>query len=319
VKTLGTLNYYVYITTNKNKAVLYTGVTNSYLFPLLLPKLKILNIRSILRGYYYNFTANSIKTEKFVLMGKPLVVTKGTCRTKMDMDDAWMFALMKNHKTIYDIGANSGFTGLLGGLSGVNKTMVLIDPNASALTMCASNLIKNNLSTNKMFITSFVGEKSGDKIKFYTVGAAPAGSMFKDHITSASAIDSYILVDTLTVDDIIKQTNIVPDFVKIDVEGAESYVMNGAGDLAAKQQTKFFIEMHKTESISMKENTQLMLDWAKKYNYSVYYLPTHSLVEDSDLFSGRGKCHILLIPANQSYPEYLRSIKQYDPLPESID
>ena len=29
MKPLGTHNYYVYITTNKNKTVLYTGVTNS--------------------------------------------------------------------------------------------------------------------------------------------------------------------------------------------------------------------------------------------------------------------------------------------------
>jgi len=29
VKTLGNHNYYVYITTNKNKTVLYTGVTNN--------------------------------------------------------------------------------------------------------------------------------------------------------------------------------------------------------------------------------------------------------------------------------------------------
>ncbi|HWB25990.1 MAG TPA: GIY-YIG nuclease family protein [Chitinophagaceae bacterium] len=29
MKTLGTHNYYVYITTNKNKTVLYTGVTNN--------------------------------------------------------------------------------------------------------------------------------------------------------------------------------------------------------------------------------------------------------------------------------------------------
>ena len=29
MKTLGTHNYYVYITTNKNKTVLYTDVTNS--------------------------------------------------------------------------------------------------------------------------------------------------------------------------------------------------------------------------------------------------------------------------------------------------
>ena len=29
IKTLGTHNYYVYILTNKNKAVLYTGITNN--------------------------------------------------------------------------------------------------------------------------------------------------------------------------------------------------------------------------------------------------------------------------------------------------
>ncbi|HMS65262.1 MAG TPA: hypothetical protein PKD83_08430 [Ignavibacteria bacterium] len=39
---------------------------------------------------------------------------------------------------------------------------------------------------------------------------------------------------------------------------------------------------------------------------------------NSDLIANRGKCHLLLLPLKESYPEYLKGILQNSSLPERI-
>jgi FkbM family methyltransferase len=95
--------------------------------------------------------------------------------------------------------------------------------------------------TNKTFITAFVADKAGQQQKFYTLGAGAAGSMFASHARSASFAWSYYMVDTTTIDEIVKQTGIVPGLVKIDVEGAESMALQGATELAKQQKTMFMV------------------------------------------------------------------------------
>lgn len=276
-----------------------------------------MSLKKLIGAYKGKYFGSDHKVKPFRLLGVDLMLHDGTGRKKVDKDDRWVYELCLNHNHIYDVGANLGYTSILAALPKPDKTIVMVDPNPDALSYASGNMIRNSLSANKMFILSFVGEKSGEKVKFYTVGAGAAGSMFKSHAESASSIGSFYWVNTITVDDILDRTGIVPDLIKIDVEGAENFVLKGAVK-TAKKGPKFFIEMHSNAEMSMLQNAQMIYDWCKANNYTPYYLANHAEMSTPDMIAKRGKCHLLLIPTGQEYPQYLKSIAETSTLPEKI-
>ena len=63
--------------------------------------------------------------------------------------------------------------------------------------------------------------------------------------------------------------------------------------------------MHSNKEMSMKQNTEKVMDWCKEVGYSAWYLTDKQKLVDSDQVKHRGRCHFLLIPQDQTFPEYL--------------
>ncbi|MBR9915500.1 MAG: FkbM family methyltransferase [Algicola sp.] len=253
-----------------------------------------------------------------VLCGVPLRLLEGTLREKEDQDDAWWFHLCKDHSVIYDIGCNTGYTALLALIQDPDKQMILVDPNPMALKNAAQNIIINLLGNRVNYVSAFVGNSTNSTVKFYTVGAGEAGSMYASHAVTAASRNSFLEVKTVTLDDLFAQYHVLPDLVKIDVEGAETMVMEGARLLAKKSQCAFFVEMHHEQDLSMEDATQLMINWCNEENYNVWYLKTGEKITASEVTKNRGKCHLLLLPKSRPYPEYLKGIDQNAALPKTI-
>lgn len=253
-----------------------------------------------------------------ILVTQKIITFPGTIRITPDQDDAWYFHLSGKYKRIFDIGANMGYTALLANIQSYTEKLLLVDPNPKALAIAAKNLIYNNLATNCTFITSFVSDQTGKEIPFYTIGTGAAGSMFMSHAESAAAINSYFMVTTTTIDKLVTQVGWYPDFVKIDVEGAESLVLNGAVELAKLQSTAIMVEMHSPKELPMINNAEKILDWCNKTNYKAWYMKEGIQLKSPEQIAHRGKCHLLLLPFNWPYPDELKKIKQGAKLPDQI-
>ena len=106
-----------------------------------------------------------------------------------------------------------------------------------------------------------MGDTTGETIPFYTVGTGAAGSMYKGHAQTAASIGSVQDVTTTTVDQLVKQLGWVPDLIKIDVEGAEAKVLEGARETSATIRPWFMVEMHSPPELPMAQNAKLVLDW----------------------------------------------------------
>lgn len=267
-------------------------------------------LRNRLFGVRYKIVEKTVK-------GRTLRVYKGTIRQQPDKDDAWFAHLVMDKQVVFDVGANIGYTALLGNIYGKPKIMLLIDPNPLALASAAANMILNDLSANCRFLTAFVSDRSKEKIKFYTVGRGAAGSMFKSHAKSASNLNSWYWVPTLTLDDIAEDQNIDPDFVKIDVEGAEHLVLKGSTNLAKRKRVQYFVEMHSNENMSMAQNADLILEWCRESGYKAWYMRDATLLANAQQIAHRGKCHLLLLPEGTDYPESIRQVPQGAELPRN--
>ncbi|PNQ72094.1 hypothetical protein C1T31_13390 [Hanstruepera neustonica] len=277
-----------------------------------------MQLKTALKTLLYSVKTTKKPLEHTRLCGVPLQLLRGTVRQQVDQDDAWWFYLAKNHDVIFDIGCNVGYTALLALIQDANKRMVLVDPNPEALQIAAQNIIMNGLGNRVHYVSAFVGNQVDETVKFFTVGSGAAGSMHASHAQTASAINSYINVKTLTLDFLFNYFDLVPDLVKIDVEGAETLVMEASKKLALGTQCSFFVEMHNVEGLGMAGAVQVMLDWCQDMHYKAWYLKTGHELVDVDVVKGRGKCHLLLMPEAKTYPEYLKHVQQYGELPSSV-
>ena len=277
-----------------------------------------MQIKRALKGLYYAIKPPNTSFISAEICGVPLQVLQGTVRKHVDQDDTWWFYLAKHHNIIFDIGCNIGYTALLALIQNSNKQILLVDPNPEALQKAATNLIQNGLANKAHFMAAFVSDTLDDTMKFYTVGSGAAGSMYASHAETAASMNSFLEVKTVTLDYISEFYNIKPDLVKIDVEGAETLVMQAAKKTANTSKCSFFIEMHNVTNLGMEAAGQKMIDWCNEMNYKAWYLKTGELLENAEDIKNRGKCHLLLLPQEKKYPEYLKGVKQNAPLPKSV-
>ena len=277
-----------------------------------------MKIKKILSAFKSKVFNRDQKLVSVNLCDIELKTISGTIRKTTDQDDAWFYYLCKHHDTVFDIGCNIGYTALLALIQNPDRNYLLVDPNPIALNNAHLNLVSNNLGNKANYFAGFVGNKQDDKIKFYTLGSGAAGSMYASHAESAALVNSYNEVNTVTLDYLYNYYNLKPDLVKIDVEGAELLVMEAASKLTKETQCTFFIEMHSVENLSMEQAGDSLLAWCLNHNYKAWYLKDAIEMTKGALIKNRGKCHFLLMPQNESYPDYLKDIPQNAPLPKSL-
>lgn len=269
-----------------------------------------MKIRKLISAYKTKIFGQAHQWQSVGLLGSSLTVTAGCINKKADKDDAWWYALAQRYDKIYDIGANVGYATILATLHQPDKQVLLADPNPDALKLAEQNLQRNGLGGNKQYINAFVGETIGEQVKFYTLGTGSAGSMFGSHADSAKAVNASYMVPTTTIDHIVKEHGWMPDLIKIDVEAAESYVLNGMVQLAKNQQSVIMVEMHGPAEMPMLKNAQLVLNWCAQNHYTAHYMKEHTPLTNAQQIAHRGRCHLLLIPQTMEYPQYLKAIDE---------
>lgn len=277
-----------------------------------------MKLKKLLSGIYFSLKKDSNKLTETQLCGIPLRTFPATIRSKTDQDDAWFFELAKNHKVIFDIGANVGYTALLAMIQNPDRDYILVDPNPIALQKAIGNLLNNNLGFKAQYYSAFVSNTLNESIRFYTLGSGAAGSMHRSHAESADAVNSFQTVSTVTLDYLYSYYSLTPDLIKIDVEGAETLVIQGAKMLAQETKCTFFVEMHNVQDLGMERATDMMIEWSRTNDYRVGYLKTGEELLSGEPVKSRGKCHILLLPKEKSYFSYLKGIKQNANLPNTI-
>jgi FkbM family methyltransferase len=277
-----------------------------------------MRLKKILKAISYRIKNQGQNFASSQICNVPVRVLTGTIKERVDQDDAWWFYLAKHHEVIFDIGCNIGYTALLALIQYPNRQIILVDANPKALQKAASNIIENGLGYRAQYVSAFVGNKIDDMVRFYTIGAGAAGSMYASHAETASSLNSFMDVKTVTLDYLYSFYKLSPDLVKIDVEGAEALVMEGAKILAKETNCTFFIEMHDVENLGMEAAGKLMLNWCCKMDYNAWYLKTGKMLTIAETIKERGRCHLLLLPKDKSYPEYLLGVRQYAPLPKFI-
>lgn len=151
----------------------------------------------------------------------------------------------KKANIVFDIGSHTGLFSLLACRSNQQiQQVVAFEPTARASSRILENLIVNSLVGRVKVETQAVSNSAGE-VEFmiyvdeYQIGT---GSSFVGTGKNYE-VRRRERANTVTIDDYIKGSGLVPDLLKIDVEGAEEMALEGARDLIAMKKATFLIEV----------------------------------------------------------------------------
>jgi FkbM family methyltransferase len=143
---------------------------------------------------------------------------------------------LRSGQTFFDLGANVGYYSILASrLVGSGGSVVAFEPVVRNVAFLHQHLMLNraeNVHVLPFAVSATTGLSSFSPGESNAMGKLGTGDM---------------LVATVTLDEIARILNQVPDVIKIDVEGAEMEVFRGAKRILEERRPKIFLSTHSDE------------------------------------------------------------------------
>lgn len=169
---------------------------------------------------------------------------------------------------IFDVGAHVGFYSLLASrLAGPDGRVIAFEPLARNVELLERHLTYNQAS-NVVVMKAAVAERSGQG-RFDANGDPSMGAL----------ADEGDPIDLVSIDDLVERGELPPPrLVKIDVEGAESRVLQGAAATLAKHRPVILLAAHGWRQWSecsrqlseLGYSVRLVRDGAEDGNYTLF-------------------------------------------------
>jgi len=171
-------------------------------------------------------------------------------------------AFIKPRMRVFDIGANAGFYTLsFSRLVGIQGQVWAFEPFAEN----AANILRHtklNYLQNVVLMQVVVADRTG-MVGFQATNNNAMGAISEEKQYRVPAVS----LDNLLADQLVP----VPDLIKIDVEGAESLVLEGAKSILDKKKSILFIALHGDEQ---KQRCQEILESS---GYNIFFLDGSAL------------------------------------------
>ncbi|SEF14568.1 methyltransferase, FkbM family [Rhizobiales bacterium GAS191] len=144
------------------------------------------------------------------------------------------YASLPDGSTFYDIGANVGYFAIEVAAGNPTISVVAFEPHSALATAIADSAELNDLR-NLQVVEALVGDRCGTA-DFYLSPASIHASAVSDsgRPSGATLRKPMVTLDSLDLPP--------PTFIKIDVEGAEHLVLDGARDTIAQHRPHMFLE-----------------------------------------------------------------------------
>ncbi len=146
---------------------------------------------------------------------------------------------IRRSRCFLDVGANCGIYTVLGCTVNPNVRVVAVEPVPRVCAALARNVAQNDLGSRVTILNLALGG-SNETVSFHEAEDSTMGSL---------AVDGYhgqrgrvIQVKCRTLDSIVEELNIEPDFMKIDVEGFEHLVLSGASRVLREFRPRIVLE-----------------------------------------------------------------------------
>jgi len=156
----------------------------------------------------------------------------------------WLMKTINSGDVFFDVGANAGYFSLLGSKCvGEAGKVISFEPIASNCNTIQGHLVANQV--NNVVVETLAVSKDTGKCSFQ-IENNNANSHMESVALNHQVSDpmSIIEVDSISLDDYITSHGIVPNVIKVDVEGAEKLVLDGATELLKAFDCYWIISTH---------------------------------------------------------------------------
>lgn len=203
----------------------------------------------------------------------------------------WVTENIKPGSVFFDIGAHHGWVSMWAlTLLGEKGSVYSFEPSPANRFVLEWHRKKNGFS-NWTIVPKAVCDKNENSRQFFLIdsGDSPMNSL----TTGIPGTDlmqgrmiNEVSIETISLDSLYTETDVEPDLIKIDVEGAELLVLEGAKSLIGKTSPKIILAVH-PNWLPDGQSLQQIFDWFREFNYSILDSNNHRV---SSLYKGEFLC-----------------------------
>jgi FkbM family methyltransferase len=190
--------------------------------------------------------------------------------------------LLKDVSVFVDVGASLGQYSFFANRILKNGHIYCIEADSVRVQRLAELASEwEKLSTNKITVIHAAAAATDGKVAFFRTDANVSGGVVAHNTGVPTSIQwTKCEVDSLTLDGLCK--DLEPDLIKIDVEGSEYSVLQGASRILARGKCRFFVEVHPWGDESAKKSAADVFRLFARFGYDFKRTHRHWLFERSN-------------------------------------
>lgn len=173
-----------------------------------------------------------------------------------------LMSSVSNNSIVFDVGANIGYFACFAGKCCYNGRVCAFEMSKANLDILNTNILLNKL--NNVTVEPYA---VADTTAQVLIQDSAVGNAVLKIIEDNSKPD-LVKVDAIALDEYCMTRNIAPDFVKIDVEGAEMKVLKGMKNIMSGD-IKLLIEIHETDLKYFRSSKEEVLDYIKSFGFNL--------------------------------------------------
>ena len=172
--------------------------------------------------------------------------------------------ISKNKKVVFDIGAHIGLCTLP--LSHLVSTVVSFEASPVNVKYLYKHLKINN--TNNVNVVPYLVDKENKKnADFYDVDDGLGIPSIVNLKNKKNIKINHIKVEQIFLDDFVNKNSVIPDVLKIDVEGGEFNVLDGASKILKEYRPQIIISLHPQHLRLLDRDIEEIYDYCNLYSY----------------------------------------------------
>jgi FkbM family methyltransferase len=204
-----------------------------------------------------------------VFLLHPSFMTHGQCEPHVQ---SYLTSILKQGDVVLDVGANFGFHTILASrLVGSTGCVIAFEPSPENLKVLRYHCYTNFIRNVKIFPEA-VGNIPNSSVDFVLVNGGKHSSNSLTIVNEVQYISeqqkTVISVPMTTLDTLCKVMSIQPRLIKIDVEGAELFVLDGARKVIAQDRPIILLGIHPFW-LAKGQTTSDIVDFFNSYDYLI--------------------------------------------------
>jgi FkbM family methyltransferase len=200
----------------------------------------------------------------------------------MTAEQRFLTGLSLDGCTVFDVG---GFNGHLTWFFAQRaRRVITFEPNPVNYLAILEMVALNGLE-NVQVLNVAVGAVSGTATLFASSGLDATGSLDQGIAAARGGACREFEVSMVSLDEMSRI--FAPDFVKIDVEGHEAAVLNGAVEMAEACHPDFHVEIHGAGTADKQANARAVVGWLGERGYLCRHVETDQPVSSTTADTAR--------------------------------